>query len=82
MAVKVTNGQIWSGTISKKIMPYLYGKFHTCIKNSTGLVLCRSTKSIYSINSLQCPALNVCNNMCCSLILNYACTGTDFRTKT
>ena len=55
MAAKVTKGQIWSGTMSSKINVtreyYLCGKFHTRIKNSTGLVLCRSTitKSLVSV---------------------------------
>ena len=41
--------KIQSGTISKNLYHqecYLCGKFHTCFKNSTGLVLCCSTNGI------------------------------------
>ena len=54
MAVKVTIGQICTGFISKSWYHqeyYLCGKFHTCITNSTGLVLCHSiTTHLYLVS--------------------------------
>ena len=56
MAVKVTKGQIWNGTISKNWCHqeyyYLSKKFHTCIKTSQGwyhmLFYTIPTKQYYS----------------------------------
>ena len=42
MIVKVTKGEIWSGTISKNWFHqeyYLCGKFHTCIKKQVGTMM-------------------------------------------
>ena len=48
IAARVIKGQTWSGTIIKKMISQgvlfnLCENFHSCIKNSMGLVLCCST---------------------------------------